>query len=131
MRRPNLLIIGVLCLSIVIVQADWPDFRGPWHDGHASAPGVTNHIGLPLHWSESSNVVWKTAIPEKGWSSPVIIGKQVWLTTATADGKDYFAMCVDSGSCLESNWGEPPRMAPGAQPSPKPSKSCTNPSNAD
>jgi len=78
--------------------ADWPDFRGPWQNGHASAPGDTNLIGLPLHWSETEHVKWKTAIPHKGWSTPVILGKQIWLTTATADGKDFFGICVDADS---------------------------------
>src|SRR5262249_29726483 len=36
-------------------KADWPEFRGPWGDGHALAPGSTKVIGLPLHWSETNN----------------------------------------------------------------------------
>ncbi len=89
----------LLCLpllSMPAARADWPDFRGPWQDGHVSAPGDTNVIGLPLHWSETNNVKWKTAIPNKGWSTPVILGKQIWLTTATMDGHDFFAVCVDA-----------------------------------
>ncbi len=43
--------------------ADWPEFRGPWGDGHASAPGDTHLAGFPLHWSETENVKWKTEIP--------------------------------------------------------------------
>ena len=65
-------------------RADWPEFRGPWGDGHVSAPGDTKPIGLPLHWSETNNVKWKTEIPYRGWSTPVVMGGQVWLTTATA-----------------------------------------------
>jgi outer membrane protein assembly factor BamB len=79
-------------------HADWPDFRGPWCDGRAVPPGQTNNIGLPLHWSDSENVKWKTPIPFRGWSSPVILGSQVWLTTATLDGHDFFAICVDKDS---------------------------------
>lgn len=85
-------------LLTVPAVADWPDFRGPRGDGQAAAPGNTNVLSLSLHWSESSNVVWKTAIPHKGWSTPVILGKQIWLTTAAADGKDFFALCVDSAT---------------------------------
>jgi outer membrane protein assembly factor BamB len=77
-------------------QADWPDFRGPTADGHAMTG--TNTLGLPLTWSETNNVVWKTPIPHRGWSTPVILGKQIWLTTATPEGNDFFAVCVDANS---------------------------------
>ena len=91
---------SVLLLSLVLgwlaARADWPEFRGPWGDGQVSAPGDTKPIGLPLHWSETENVKWKTEIPERGWSTPVVLGGQVWLTTATPDGRDFFAICVDA-----------------------------------
>jgi len=77
-------------------RADWPEFRGPWGNGHASAPGDTKPVGLPLHWSETNNVKWKTEIPYRGWSTPVVLGGQVWLTTATEDGHDFFAICVEA-----------------------------------
>ena len=67
----------------------WPEFRGPTGDGHAAGRG------LPVTWSETENVAWKTAIPERGWSSPVIWHQQIWLTTATPDGTAMFAVCVD------------------------------------
>ena len=85
----------VLLLAAQTVRADWPDFRGPWGDGHVSAPGDTNLVGLPLNWSETNNIKWKTEIPFRGWSTPVVMGGQVWMTTATADGRDYFAIGVD------------------------------------
>lgn len=88
----------VLFLGMLTVRADWPEFRGPWGDGHAWAPGDTNLIGLPLNWSETNNITWKTAIPFRGWSTPVVMGGQVWLTTATEAGNDYFAICVDKDS---------------------------------
>jgi outer membrane protein assembly factor BamB len=67
----------------------WPEFRGPSGDGHSDS------TGLPVRWGEGHNVRWKTAIHDKGWSSPVVWGSQVWLTTATADGRQLFAICVD------------------------------------
>jgi outer membrane protein assembly factor BamB len=79
-------------------RADWPEFRGPTGDGHATAAGATNLPGVPLHWSETSNVVWKTQIPHRGWSTPVVMGDQVWLTTATLDGHDFFAIALDANS---------------------------------
>ena len=77
-----------------MASANWPDFRGPTFDGRAPATST----GLPLQWSETNNVAWKTAIPHKGWSTPVTLGKQLWLTTASEDGRDYFALCVDADS---------------------------------
>src|SRR6267154_4663388 len=77
-------------------RGDWPEFRGPWGDGHVSAPCDTNLIGFPLHWSETNNIKWKTEVPHRGWSTPVVMGGQVWLTTATLDGHDFFAIGLDA-----------------------------------
>lgn len=71
--------------------ADWPEFRGPTGDGH-----VTESKSLPLEWSETKNVRWKTPIPHVGWSTPVVMDGQVWLTTATADGHDFYVLCLDA-----------------------------------
>src|SRR5207244_665238 len=68
---------------------NWPEFRGPTADGHSDA------VGLPSRWSETDNVKWKVPIHDKGWSSPVIWGNQIWMTTATVDGKKLYAICVD------------------------------------
>ena len=84
-----------LTFGVLTASADWPDFRGPWGNGHVSAPGDHKLLGLPLNWSETNNIKWKTEIPNRGWSTPVIMGGQIWLTTATEDGHDYFALCVD------------------------------------
>ncbi len=87
-------LILILMLAAGAALGDWPEFRGPTGDGHADA-GVA---GLPLHWSETNNVKWKTEIPYRGWSTPVVMDGQVWLTTATVDGHDFFAVCVDAES---------------------------------
>jgi len=71
----------------------WPEFRGPSSDGHAPA-GCT----LPLEWSETQHVKWKTPIPLQGWSTPVILDGQIWLTTGTPDGHELYAICVDAES---------------------------------
>ncbi|MEI2725274.1 MAG: hypothetical protein V9H26_17665 [Verrucomicrobiota bacterium] len=89
------LMLVALTFGLPTAKADWPDFRGPWGNGHVSAPGDTKPIGLPLQWSETNNIKWKTEIPFRGWSTPVILGSQVWLTTATEAGNDYFALCLD------------------------------------
>ena len=71
---------------------NWPQFRGPSGDGHSDS------TGLPVSWSDTENVVWKTPIHDRGWSSPVVWANQVWVTTATADGHQMFAVCVDRES---------------------------------
>ena len=91
----SFLSFGILS-PYALAGEDWWQFRGPSGDGHTSS------IGLPLKWSETENVIWKTAIHDRGWSSPVIRGNQVWLTTATADGRKLFAVCVnkDNGKII-------------------------------
>jgi outer membrane protein assembly factor BamB len=88
--RLSLVLVVTLTLTAAAGAGDnWPRFRGPSGDGHSDAKA------LPLSWSEKENVVWKTAIHDKGWSSPVVWGDQVWMTTATAKGNEMFAVCVD------------------------------------
>lgn len=82
-------VLACLAAPCVFAGQTWPEFRGPTGDGHSDS------TGLPLTWSEHDNVRWKTGIHDKGWSSPVVWGRQVWLTTAAADGKELFAVCLD------------------------------------
>jgi hypothetical protein len=90
-----ILLIVALAAGLVTARADWPEFRGPRGDGYVAAPGESKAAGFPLRWSETNNIKWKTEIPHKGWATPVVMGGQVWLTTATPEGHDYFAICVD------------------------------------
>ena len=57
-------------------HADWPQFRGP--GGH----GIANESNIPLKWSGDDHVRWVADVPGTGWSSPVVQGDRVWLTTA-------------------------------------------------
>ena len=79
----------ILALAVMRVDAQWPQFRGP--EGN----GTTSSTKLPLTWSEESNVRWRTEIHGKAWSSPVVIGGQVWLSTATPDGRELSALALD------------------------------------
>ena len=75
---------------LVAVQAGtWPQFRGPSGTGRAPAGN------LPVSWSETEHILWKTPIHDRGWSSPVIADQQIWLTTATADGKRLYAVAAN------------------------------------
>jgi outer membrane protein assembly factor BamB len=74
---------------LLMPGSDWPQFRGP------TGQGTSDEQGLPLTWSETTNVRWKVAIPGKGWSSPVVQGDRIWLTTATEEGKSLRAISVD------------------------------------
>jgi outer membrane protein assembly factor BamB len=71
---------------------DWAEFRGPGGTGLSPATSV------PKEWSETKNVTWKTALHGRGWSSPVVFGSQVWLSTGTPDGKALSVICVDRES---------------------------------
>jgi outer membrane protein assembly factor BamB len=78
-------------LAVPCLPAEpWNQFRGAHGDGQAGS------AALPLEWSETRNITWKTAIHGKAWSSPVIWGERIWLTSATEDGHQLFALCVDA-----------------------------------
>lgn len=75
---------------------NWTHFRG------SNLDGIAQVTQAPVHWKSDSNIVWKTDIHGRGWSSPVVYDNQVWMTTATDDGKEMYAVCVDyqSGKIL-------------------------------
>ena len=70
----------------------WPEYRGPAANG--SAP----ESNPPLTWSEEQNIRWKTPIHGRGWSTPVVIGDRVWLTTASEQGHELSALALDLGT---------------------------------
>ena len=82
----------LLCASALPGEERWTEFRGP------AGTGLSSSTGLPREWSETKNVAWKTAIHGRGWSSPVVLGKQVWLTTATRDGRELSVLALDRDS---------------------------------
>ena len=87
--RLKMILLLIILSSPVFGQSNWAGFRGNNHDGCSDA------TDLPLTWSENLNICWKTPIHDRGWSSPVVLGDQIWLTTATANGHELFAVCVD------------------------------------
>lgn len=91
-QAATILFLAVLASSAIGKAADWPQFRGPDGQGRSVSGNV------PLTWSETENITWKTALPGLGWSSPSIQGDQIWLTTAVDEGKSLRALCVDRRS---------------------------------
>jgi outer membrane protein assembly factor BamB len=89
MRRRAACVIALVAVASWPLRAQWPQFRGPEGNGHATSRN------LPLTWSEEQNVRWKTPIHGRAWSSPVILDGQIWLTTATEDGRELSAIAVD------------------------------------
>ena len=92
-------LISIFTLIIVLNQwvataqeSNWTHFRG------TNLDGISADSQVPVSWSETTNVIWKTEIRGKGWSSPVVYGNQVWVTTATIDGKEMSGICVDFSS---------------------------------
>jgi len=73
-----------------LAAENWPQFRGPRGDGQSAAHG------LPLTFGEGKNILWKTPVHGKAWSSPVIWDQQIWMTTASPDGSELGAMCIDA-----------------------------------
>ena len=72
----------VLCCvlgAVTLAEANWPCFRG-------LSCGVAEDAVLPVSWSATKNVAWKVDIPGRGWSSPVVWGDKVFLTTVASEG---------------------------------------------
>jgi outer membrane protein assembly factor BamB len=88
-------LLAICALPLAAEDLNWPEFRGPRGNGTTTSPH------LPLRWSEQAGdgaVKWNTAIHGKAWSSPVIWDGQIWLTSATEDGHELFAISVDKDS---------------------------------
>ncbi len=92
LRYSVMLLACVCCVISAPAQENWPDWRGPAADGHTEA------TGLPIQWSETENVAWKTPIHGLGHSTPVVWGDQIWLTTAPQDGTILYALAIDRNS---------------------------------
>jgi hypothetical protein len=102
----RLLLIAALAGTVTRLASappQWPAFRGP-------AAGVApDDPSLPDTWSRTENVVWKTPIPGLGWSSPVVSGRHVFVTSAVSAGAERKAVTGlydpgdDNGSVTSAN----------------------------
>jgi outer membrane protein assembly factor BamB len=71
--------------------AHWPQWRGPFFNGMARSDA-------PLTWSDKSNIKWKTEIPGRGFSTPVIWADKIFVTTAIPTGKPAPAVTSDAAT---------------------------------
>lgn len=81
--------LSLLTASIASADENWTQFRGSGAQGHSEAKG------LPTEWSEESNIVWKTPIDGKAWSSPVVWGDRIWVTNANSKGTSLSVLCLN------------------------------------
>ena len=72
-------LVAFLCLHAANAPDGWPHWRGPADDGMARGDA-------PLHWSDTGHIAWKTTIPGRGFSSPVVWGDRIFVTTAVPTG---------------------------------------------
>ena len=79
-------------LGSQLAAEDWPRFRGP------TGQGMSSETSIPLTWSNTDNIAWKSAIPGQGWSSPVIHGDRVFVSSTTDEGVTCHVICVDRRS---------------------------------
>jgi len=80
--KPFLLNVLILS-SVTFAASNWPRFRG------SDAVGIVEDPSLPDTWSATENVKWKTDIPGKGWSSPVVWGDRVFVTSVIRANSSY------------------------------------------
>lgn len=76
MLRPLLIPLSALALVTPLSAEDWPEWRGQGGQGASKARD------LPETWSETSAVTWRTELPGRGHSTPVLAGDRIWVTTA-------------------------------------------------
>ena len=81
LAAPALALALLVPLAAAGQEPHWPRFRGP------DANPVGTHPNLPTAWSATENVEWAAAVPGVGWSSPVVWGDRVFLTSATSPGE--------------------------------------------
>jgi outer membrane protein assembly factor BamB len=101
MRFPPLAILSftsawLLTISTCLAE-DWPGWRGPRGDGTSTEKQVS------VKWDGSKNesVLWKAEIPGDGHSSPIVLGKRVFISTALAETQERVLLCLDRDSGKE------------------------------
>lgn len=79
----------VILWTTCVFAENWPRFRGP------TGQGVSTETNLPTKWSATENIAWKASIPGLGWSSPIVWGDRVFLTTTRNGDTSCHVICID------------------------------------
>jgi hypothetical protein len=96
------LLLTALPASLLQATDTWSQFRGPTAVG-------SDRQNLRVPWSTTENVAWKIDVPGRGWSSPIVCGDRVFLTSVVRDGKDS-----ETGRASTSAVNAPSRQPSGA-----------------
>jgi outer membrane protein assembly factor BamB len=78
-KRILSLLVGAACFQGSVAVGDWPQFRGP------NNSGVSPPSQAPSQWSDTKNLAWSQKIPGYGWSSPIVVGDKIIVTTAVTE----------------------------------------------
>lgn len=91
--------LGIVAITgLSFAEQNWPEWRG------ANGQGVAAAKDVPVEWSETKAVAWRTELPGRGWSTPVVWGNEIWMTTAI----EKAAKPEDAEKRLKTNTGDQP-----------------------
>jgi len=90
MRLVASIVLPAVLLVAVCSAADWPVWRGPTGDG------ICTETNVPVKWSAGENIAWKTPIPGKGHSSPIVSAGRIFVTSADKAARTRLLLSVDA-----------------------------------
>src|SRR5215216_2349708 len=85
----RLVALTLVCLSLPLFAEDWPGWRGPRGDG------TSVEKGIPLDFGPAKNVRWRIDVPGSGYSSPVIVGDRIFLSSCDEKANTRLLLCLD------------------------------------
>ena len=95
MNRFHLILPIALAFTLTLSAGDWGQFKGP------GGTGVSDEKGLPTEWSKDKGIKWKTALPSRGVSCPVVFGDRVYVTCSSGNRDDRLHVL-----CFEASTGK-------------------------
>ena len=95
--RCSLAVCTGICLLVSTARADWPQFRGP------TGQGLADETELPVTWSSDSGVEWRVPVDGLGWSSPVVAGERIYLSSAVPDGETTHNLVAECRSLADGS----------------------------